>query len=263
LRSHLTFLGIIECFDLRGEFPDGRTRQMVKVRGKYQFLSLEFKSVIYTYCETEIRRGIKKASTIYGEMSNAASFLFELQCGGIDSLEAITQKSVIDVFLNEDGTLRRSCSYKKILAAVFKANTSENPALFTRLIAYLPVLRDKRKNIQYLTDEEVAEVKGALAEPNSALSFRDKAIGQLALSYGLRCCDIAALKLSEIDLDSDVISICQQKTAEPLKLPLTTSVGNAIYDYVTLERMEYAKLAKSDCECIFLAEHTLHGLLRH
>jgi hypothetical protein len=168
LRNRLTFLGIIERFDLRGEFPDGRTRQKVKERGKYQFLSSEFKSIVDTYREAEIQRGTKKARTIYGEASNAASFLYELQCAGISTVSEISQKSVISVFLNDDGTLRRSCSYKKILAAVFKANVPEDPEIFIRLIAYLPDLRETRKNIQYLTGEEVAEVKRALrSEPLS------------------------------------------------------------------------------------------------
>lgn len=76
--------------------------------------------------------------------------------------------------------------YKKIIAVVFKANVSTNPELFNRLIVYLPELRKTRKNIQYLADEEINEVKRTLAEPNSGLSLRDKAIGTLALYYGLR-----------------------------------------------------------------------------
>lgn len=173
LRYRLTFLGIIERFDLRGEFPDGRTRQKVKFRGSYQYLSLEFKRVIDNYQAYEEQRGTKKARTIYGETSNSASFLYELQCTGINAPEEITQKSIISVFLNDDGTLRRSCSYKKIIAAVFRANIPANSELFNRLIAYLPDLRETRKNIQYLTDEEVAEIRRVLADPETELSLRD------------------------------------------------------------------------------------------
>jgi integrase len=255
LRYRLTLLGVIERFDLRGEFPDGRTRQKVKIRGKYQYLSPEFKSVIDAYHEAEARRKVKKDQTIYGETSNAASFLYELQCFGISTTAEISQTAVITVFLNDDGTLRRSCSYKKILAAVFKANVPKNPELFNRLIAYLPELRETRKNIQYLTAEESTAVKFALIEPNSVLSLRDKAIGTMALCYGLRCCDIAGLKLNEVDLDRDKISIRQQKTNVPLELPLTTTVGNAIYKYVTAERPE------SNCEFVFLSANRPYGRL--
>ena len=253
LRYRLTLLGLIERFDLRGEFPDGRTRQRVKLRGSYQYLSHEFKRVIDTYQVYEEQHGTKKARTIYGETSNSASFLYELQCTGINTPEEITQKSIISVFLNDDGTLRRSCSYKKIIAAVFRANIPANPELFNRLIAYLPVLRETRKNIQYLTDEEVAEIRHVFADPEAELSLRDKAIGTLALCYGLRCCDIAKLKVDEVDLDGGKISICQQKTAVPLELPLTTSAGNAIYDYAELER------PKNGSEFLFLSENRPFG----
>jgi integrase len=256
LKEKLNILGIIEQFAMRGEFPDGRSRQKIKERGYYQHLSQEFKHIIDTYREYEERHGTKKASTIYGESSNAAGFLYELQCAGISTPESITQKDVIAVFLNDDGTLRRSCSYKKIIAAVFKANTHTNPELFSRLAAYLPDLRENRKNIQYLTDEEVAEIKRVLAEPESGLSLRDKAIGRLALCYGLRCCDIAKLRIDEVDLDGDKISVCQQKTLTQLELPLTTSVGNALYDYVTIERSE------SDCKFIFLSKNRPFGRLK-
>jgi integrase len=208
---------------------------------------------IYRLYEEE--RGAKKARTIYGEFSNGASFLYELQCGGISSPKEITQKSIIDVFLNRDGTLRRSCSYKKIIAAVFRANVQTDPELFNRLNAYLPELRETRKNIQYLTDEEVAKIKRVLAEPNSGLSLRDKAIGTLALIYGLRCCDIAKLKVDEVDFDADEISVCQQKTAVPLVLPITASAGNAIYDYAESER------PKNGSEFIFLSENRPYGRL--
>jgi integrase len=75
----------------------------------------------------------------------------------------------------------------------------------------------------------------------------------LALIYGLRCCDIAKLKVDEIDFDADEISICQQKTAVPIALPLTISAGNAIYDYAELERPQ------NGSEFIFLSENRPYG----
>jgi integrase len=160
---------------------------------------------------------------------------------------------MISVFLNDDGTLRRSCSYKKIIAAVLSANIPANPELFSRLVAYLPNLRGTRKNIQYLTDEEVARVRHVLVDSASQLSLRDKAIGILALCYGLRCCDIAKLKVGEVYFDEGKISIRQQKTAVPLELPLTASAGNAIFDYAESER------PKNGSEFLFLSKNRPFG----
>ena len=103
-------------------------------------------------------------------------------------------------------------------------------------MSFFPELREKRRNIQYLTEAEVAKIKDTLTNKNSDLSLRDKAIGLLAMFTGLRGCDIAGLRFSDIDWTNDFILINQQKTNVPLKLPLRAIVGNAIYDYISKER---------------------------
>lgn len=57
-----------------------------------------------------------------------------------------------------------------------------------------------------------------------------------AVLYGIRGCDISCMKFSDIDWEKEEIHITQQKTANGLTLPMSAAVGNAIYDYVTMER---------------------------
>jgi integrase len=232
LRNKRTIIGAIEQFDVHGRYPDGIRRHELFKRGSYPLLSPEFKSVIDCYCETERKRG-KKTSTIYTESHNASTFLLALQQRGMDSLDSITEKAVLAVFMSSDGKLCRSCSYKKNVAAVFKACIPYHPETCHRILAFLPALRETRKNIQYLTSEEIQKVKEALANGENPLTLCDKAIGILALYTGLRGCDIAGMTLDSIDWDRDLIYIRQQKTEFPLELPLTAVVGNAIYDYLT------------------------------
>lgn len=54
----------------------------------------------------------------------------------------------------------------------------------------------------------------------------------LIATYGLRACDIVALKLDGIKWRQERIEVCQTKTGNPLELPLTDEVGSAIYDYL-------------------------------
>jgi len=138
--------------------------------------------------------------------------------------------------MSSDETQLRSCSYKKNITAVLKACIHYYPEYCHRTLAFLPALRETRKNIQYLTSEEVQKVKEALANGENLLTLCDKAIGMLALYTGLRGCDIAGMTVDSIDWDRDLIYIIQQKTEFPLELPLTAVVGNAIYDYLTSER---------------------------
>lgn len=235
LRNKRTIIGSIEQFDVHGKFPDGRRRHALFKRGAYPLLSPEFKSIIDCYGEVERERG-KKAATIYTESHNASTFLLALQQKGMDSLNNITEEAVLAVFVSSDGKLRRSCSYKKNVAAVFKACIPDHPETCQRILAFLPALRETRKNIQYLTPEEIQKVKEALVNTENALTLCDKAIGILALYTGLRGCDMAGLTLGDIDWDRDLICINQQKTEQPLELPLTAMVGNAIYDYLASGR---------------------------
>jgi integrase len=256
LRSKLTYLGIIENFDKRGQYP-GRRRQKIVMRGLYYLLLPEFKAVIDCYQASEKKRN-KKASTITNEASHGASFLYALQQKGITTVDAITERAVLSVFIGEDEVPRRSYSYKKDVAVVFKAcirENSDSSGSLARALAYLPELRERRKNIQYLKPQEVERVKQVLTNDDSVLSFRDRAIGTLALNTGLRCCDIAGLTFKDIDWENEIIHIKQHKTGASLELPLSVAVGNAVYDYLASERPEI------ECEYIFISEHRPYGRL--
>jgi integrase len=256
LRYKRTVIGAIEQFDIHGRYPDGRRRHELFERGSYPLLSQEFKSIIDLYCEVERKRG-KKLTTIYTESHNASTFFLSLQQKGINSLDKITEEAVLSIFMSPDGTLLRSCSYKKNVAAVLKACIPYHSETCPQVLSFLPVLREIRKNIQYLTPEEIQKVKGTLTEGDNQLTLRDKAIGILAFYIGLRCCDIAGLTLDSINWDSDFIDIRQQKTQIPLELPLTAVTGNAIYDYLTSER-PYTK-----SRYIFVSQHKPYERLKN
>lgn len=115
-------------------------------------------------------------------------------------------------------------------------------------MSFIPATKEVRKNIQYLTPQEAQAVLDAMDDISNTLALRDRAIGKLAYYTGLRCCDIATMELASIDWERDLIRIRQQKTEEPLELPLTATVGNAIYDYITNER------PPSDCPILFLTQ---------
>lgn len=61
---------------------------------------------------------------------------------------------------------------------------------------------------------------------------RDYAMVVLAVLTGLRCCDIVALRLDEMDWRHDEIRLVQAKTSNPLVLPLPALAGNAIAEWI-------------------------------
>ncbi|MGL5827340.1 MAG: tyrosine-type recombinase/integrase [Nocardioides sp.] len=70
----------------------------------------------------------------------------------------------------------------------------------------------------------------------AAVSARDAAITLLALTTGLRACDIVALRLANIDWRGQSLGIVQQKTNNPLTVPLTGLLVAKLADYVLDQR---------------------------
>jgi len=67
---------------------------------------------------------------------------------------------------------------------------------------------------------------------NTAMGKRDYAMFSLIATYGLRACDIVALKLDSIKWRQSASRFVRRRRGNPLELPLTDEVGSAIYDYL-------------------------------
>lgn len=80
----------------------------------------------------------------------------------------------------------------------------------------------------------------------TAQGKKDYAIILLAAVTGLRAIDIVKLERTDIDWKTGEIRINQSKTTEPLALPLTRDVGEAVKDYILNAR------PRNDCPNIFL-----------
>ena len=240
LRNKRTIIGALEQFDLFGRLPDGRHRHTLFERGSYHLLEPEFQELIDFYRMHEKQRG-KKESTIRGESLNTASFLYQMQGQGAQCLDEVTEDAVLSFFVSEDGSLRKGCSYKKNISAVFKAGLNWKEPQCERILGFLPLLRETRKNIQYLTQDEIRLLRAAME--SSGFSARNKAVILLLLFTGLRGCDIAGLTFRSIDWEKERILVEQQKTSVPVEIPLSAVVGNAIYDYLEQERPDTGSLS--------------------
>lgn len=227
--------GILKRFDICNEYPDRRKKESLIKKGAYPKLNESFKEVIDLYKEADRKRGLKEC-TIYGNASGASCFLLAMQSKGHSTLEDITEDDAMSFFTDDGGIAVLSSSYKKGITAVLKADIGTYTEPARRILAYLPTIRPKRKNIQYLTPEETDSIHEALNGEDSTLSLRDRAIGLLLFFTGIRGCDIAQMKFSNIDWEHEEIRLPQQKTGGGLVLPLTATIGNAIYDYVSSER---------------------------
>lgn len=92
----------------------------------------------------------------------------------------------------------------------------------------------KRSIIEVYTEDEQDKIANQLSSPN--ISRRDASICLLSFETGLRSVDICGLRLGDVDWKHNVIHIVQSKTQRPLNLPLRSSYGNAMVDYLLKER---------------------------
>lgn len=175
-----------------------------------------------------------------------------MQKKGHNSLDAITEDDVLAFFTDSNGKVALSYTYKAEIAAILGADLGPYSSSAQKILAFLPAIRKRRKNIKYLTPDEAESIRTTLYNNESQLSIRDRAIGILLYFTGLRGCDIAKLQFEDIDWEKDEIHLVQSKTGNPISLPLTPTVGNALYDYIINERPQ------SEDHHVFLA-----GVLPH
>ena len=106
-----------------------------------------------------------------------------------------------------------------------------------------------------LSWEQVRRLLGAV-EVNEPNGRRNYAMLLLIAGYGLRGCEVRALRLTDIDWAHDEIVIFAPKTGRRRVLPLTRPAGEAVLDYLLVER------PPSRHREVFLSSRAPHGPLR-
>jgi len=94
-----------------------------------------------------------------------------------------------------------------------------------------------QKIIPGFTMDEIGRILKSIDDSTSS-GKRDNAIILLTCATGFRGIDIVNLKLEDINWKTGEISIIQSKTEQPVKLPVTGQVLNAVADYILHARPE-------------------------
>ena len=176
-------------------------------------------------------RGLAPATRdAYGRVSR--SYLVFLESRGVDCLGDADGASVLGFLESLSGRWARSSlfwvvsNFRPFLKFTGRADLVDAAGLagVRRSHAILPVLSD---------DDERLVVHACAS---GAVSARDAAITLLALTTGLRACDIIGLRLRDIDWRGRTVGIVQQKTNNPLTVPLTALLVGKLADYVLDDR---------------------------
>lgn len=112
---------------------------------------------------------------------------------------------------------------------IFLHETGRSGNDYSELFSF--AVNRERKVFPVLPKSDIAKLLDAI-DRTKVKGKRDYAIMMLGTVLGLRACDVVALKLGDIDWIRGEIRIVQSKTANPVILPLTRDVGEALEDYI-------------------------------
>jgi integrase len=187
------------------------------------------------------KRGLAQATRdYYGRL--AREYLLFLEEKDIFSLGEADGSTVFE-FLK---ALRRSWKKTSAYGIVTNFRPFLRFAAHQQLVDAINMVNARRTHdiVPVLDDESEEVVVSACC--NRLVSARDAAVTLLALTTGLRACDIVALKVRDASWRDMTISIIQKKTGNPLVVPMLPAVASAVSDYLLNERPE------ADDEHLFL-----------
>lgn len=193
--------------------------------------SSEFTALDAAWEADMLARGLAPATrAAYGRV--ARGYLVFLESQAVDRLEAADGGSVL-AFL-ESLTNRWAASSLPWVVSNFRPFLRFTGRQDLVEAVNLAGVKRSHRILHVLTEQDQARVVNACS--SGMVSARDAAITLLALTTGLRACDIVRLRLGDIDWRARTIGVIQQKTGNPLTLPLADLVSVKLADYVLHER---------------------------
>lgn len=216
------------------------------------------------YCEEKRHLSSDTVSEYARQIGLFLDFLGKRNITTFDKIQAVDLSDfVYSLSRFSQKTIASTVSYVRLFTKfLFFRNK-----LKTDLSQALPSIYVPRHgNIPSVWDRELVMQLLNAVDRGSPRGKRDYAILLLACRLGLRMSDIRLLTLDHINWETETISIIQVKTKNPLCLPLTNEVGNALIDYIQFVR------PVTNCREVFLrlkppfipfSNHALYAIISY
>lgn len=228
-------LRCVKLFDLEGKYPNWKHQSSIDDKPqKYDLLSDIFKIAIDRYV-AEASMTTKREKTIHDEKNAAICFFTHLQSRGKTEFSTVSRFDVLSFFFDGEKPIRGHAYISKFMPILKHAAYSHNADVI-KVIEYLPKLPKAYPNYQFLKKDEASKIREVLHNEDAKSNLLDKTIVTIAYYTGMRGTDIASLTIDSIDWEKETINLIQSKTGVELTLPLTATVGNAIWKYITTNR---------------------------
>jgi site-specific recombinase XerD len=156
---------------------------------------------------------------------------------GIQDLNKITAENISAFFKTQIELESRTVAAMLTAIRVFFRHLHQTNLIQEDFITKLPNVKANRefKLPRTWQKEDIMAILNSIDRGNP-VGKRDYAILLLITHYGLRSADVKDLQLSNLRWDTNTIEIVQNKTKNPLYLPIMKDVGWAIIDYLKYGR---------------------------
>lgn len=192
----------------------------------------QFQNALNKYEKLQLEKKLSER-TICGKKIILVRFLKHLDEQGITDITSLTSDDVLS-YLDTLEQYRNNTksgimfSLRNFLLFLYSEGYSREP-----LNDLFPVIfsnKFERLPSYYSTDEVYAAL--CQVDRNTEFGRRDYLVLLLAVQLGMRAGDIRLLKFKDIKWNRNTIEFVQQKTNNPLQLPLTEEVKYALADYM-------------------------------
>lgn len=198
-------------------FAMQRSHEIVKLPENYDGLL----KCYLLYC----KKNGNKESTIRRKTSFCSLFLMHLSDLGCHELTDWTSSYICKACVkvqNKDGwnVIRMFLKFVSINNLVDIDYSSLVPLCKRTII--IPVTYSQNELLRF----------EAAIDRSTPIGKRDYAMLLLASRLGMRSGDISKLSLDELDFDQNTIQLIQEKTSQPLTLPMLPEIKDALIDYI-------------------------------
>lgn len=259
-QRRLDFRRLVTVFD--GYVRTGRVDLAIRTRGGggARPEGREFIALAAAWEADMSARGLAPATRdAYGRV--ARGYLVFLEARGIGCLSESDGSSVLGFLESLSGRWARSSLFW--LVSNFRPFLKYTGRTDLVDAAGLAGVKRSHAIVPMLSDHDQGLVLQACAM--GMVSARDAAITLLALTTGLRACDIVNLRLGDIDWREQTASIVQQKTHNPLTVPLIDLLIGRLAEYVLEHRPTSGDdhvFLRAKAPRIGLADHaSIHGVI--
>lgn len=169
----------------------------------------------------------------YTRLNRIKRMLLFFDSRGIADFDSLTAVDISTFFATQIELQSRTVAAMLTSVRVFFRHLYHNGFIAEDLSQQLPAVKAKRAFTlpKMWRSEDVLAVLNSIDRGNP-VGKRDYAILMLITRYGLRSADVKSMKLSGLRWTENTIEIVQNKTGNPMSLPLLRDVGWAIIDYL-------------------------------